>query len=212
MNRWWLAIIHFFGPRSNVEKDLLLRWKVKTKTNEVLRQEFLDRYVPKVLELGFTFPSPVPYKDEESGHWLINDEDIDWEPLEAMKRTRARRPHGVSPRASRCTTTTAGCARRWPSRRSTARLTMEVYEVFRRTGTRSRSSTAATVIAPDSEMALVMAKECFLRRRRRRASLGRPSHRHPLVLKTSRCSRSLPTSRTASTSGYRDVVKKREKA
>jgi ring-1,2-phenylacetyl-CoA epoxidase subunit PaaA len=86
LNRWWLAIIHFFGPKSNVEKDLLLRWKVKTKTNEVLRQEFLDRYVPKVLELGFTLPAPVPYKDEATGHWLIRDEDIDWEPLEAVKR------------------------------------------------------------------------------------------------------------------------------
>jgi ring-1,2-phenylacetyl-CoA epoxidase subunit PaaA len=86
LDRWWLAIIHFFGPRSNPEKDLLLRWKVKTETNENLRQEFLDRYVPKILELGFTLPAPVPYLDEASGHWLINDEDIDWEPLEGIKR------------------------------------------------------------------------------------------------------------------------------
>ncbi len=86
LDRWWLAIIHFFGPRSNPEKDLLLRWKVKTETNENLRQEFLDRYVPKILELGFTIPAPVPYLDEASGHWLINDEDIDWEPLEGIKR------------------------------------------------------------------------------------------------------------------------------
>lgn len=84
LNRWWLAIIHFFGPRSNVEKDLLLRWKVKTRTNEDLRQEFLDRYVPKILELGFTFPKPVPF--EQDGHWMIRDEDIDWQPLEAVKR------------------------------------------------------------------------------------------------------------------------------
>ena len=84
LNRWWLAIIHFFGPRSNVEKDLLLRWKVKTRTNEDLRQEFLDRYVPKILELGYTFPDPVPY--ESDGHWLIRDEDIDWAPLDAIKR------------------------------------------------------------------------------------------------------------------------------
>ena len=83
LNRWWLAIIHFFGPKSNVEKDLLLRWKVKTRTNEDLRQEFLDRYVPKILELGYTLPDPVPY---ESAHWLISDEDIDWQPLDAIKR------------------------------------------------------------------------------------------------------------------------------
>ncbi len=84
LDRWWLAIIHFFGPRSNVEKDLLLRWKVKTRTNEDLRQEFLDRYVPKIFELGFTLPTPTPY--EADGHWVINDDDIDWAPLEAIKR------------------------------------------------------------------------------------------------------------------------------
>ena len=84
LNRWWLPIIHFFGPKSNVAKDLLLRWKVKTRTNEDLRQEFLDRYVPKVLELGFEFPTPVPHN--EDAHWLIKDEDIDWDPLDAIKR------------------------------------------------------------------------------------------------------------------------------
>jgi len=88
VDRWWLAIIHFFGPRSNVEKDLLLRWKVKTRTNEDQRQEFLDRYVPKILELGFTITTPTPYYDEASGHWLINDDDIDWEPLEAIKKNQ----------------------------------------------------------------------------------------------------------------------------
>jgi ring-1,2-phenylacetyl-CoA epoxidase subunit PaaA len=88
VNRWWLAIIHFFGPKSNVAKDLLLRWKVKTRTNEDLRQEFLDRYVPKVLELGFTLPDPVPHLDEASGHWIVRDEDIDWEPLNAIKKNQ----------------------------------------------------------------------------------------------------------------------------
>ncbi|MGH2755059.1 MAG: 1,2-phenylacetyl-CoA epoxidase subunit PaaA [Actinomycetota bacterium] len=86
IDRWWLAIIHFFGPRSNVAKDLLLRWKVKTRTNEDQRQEFLDRYVPKIVELGFTIPTPTPYFDEDSGHWLIREEEIDWEPLEAIKK------------------------------------------------------------------------------------------------------------------------------
>jgi ring-1,2-phenylacetyl-CoA epoxidase subunit PaaA len=87
LDRWWLAIIHFFGPRSNPNKDLLLRWKVKTRTNEDLRQEFLDRYVPKVLELGFSFPQPVPYLDDD-GHWRVREEDIDWGPLEAVKRNQ----------------------------------------------------------------------------------------------------------------------------
>jgi len=93
LDRWWLAIIHFFGPRSNVAKDLLLRWKVKTRTNEDLRQEFLDRYVPKILELGFTIPTPTPYHDTATGHWLINDDDIDWEPLEAVKKNDGPETH-----------------------------------------------------------------------------------------------------------------------
>jgi ring-1,2-phenylacetyl-CoA epoxidase subunit PaaA len=84
LDRWWLPIIHFFGPKSNVAKDLLLRWKVKTRTNEDLRQEFLDRYVPKVLELGFEFPTPVPHKDDD-GHWRLHEDDIDWGPLDAVK-------------------------------------------------------------------------------------------------------------------------------
>jgi ring-1,2-phenylacetyl-CoA epoxidase subunit PaaA len=84
LNRWWLPIVHFFGPKSNVAKDLLLRWKVKTRTNEDLRAEFLDRYVPKVLELGFEFPTPVPFLAD--GHCLVRDDDIDWEPLEAVKK------------------------------------------------------------------------------------------------------------------------------
>jgi len=84
LDRWWLPIIHFFGPRSNVEKDLLLRWKVKTRTNEDLRQEFLDRYVPKILELGFTFPQPVPRKDGD--HHVVDDAEIDWAPLDSIKK------------------------------------------------------------------------------------------------------------------------------
>jgi ring-1,2-phenylacetyl-CoA epoxidase subunit PaaA len=84
LNRWWLAIIHFFGPRSNVEKDLLLRWKVKTRTNEDLRQEFLDRYVPKILELGFTLPTPIPHQSGD--HYLIDEADIDWAPLDSIKK------------------------------------------------------------------------------------------------------------------------------
>ncbi|HYO61267.1 MAG TPA: Phenylacetic acid catabolic protein, partial [Actinomycetota bacterium] len=85
LNRWWLAIIHFFGPRSNVEKDLLLRWKVKTRTNEDLRNEFLDRYVPKIYELGFTIPAPVPVQDDD-GHWVLVEDEIDWAPLDSIKR------------------------------------------------------------------------------------------------------------------------------
>jgi ring-1,2-phenylacetyl-CoA epoxidase subunit PaaA len=86
LDRWWLAIIHFFGPRSNVEKDLLLRWKVKTRTNEDQRGEFLDRYVPKIMELGYTLSTPTPV--HQDGHWVIDEDEIDWGPLESIKRNQ----------------------------------------------------------------------------------------------------------------------------
>jgi ring-1,2-phenylacetyl-CoA epoxidase subunit PaaA len=86
LDRWWLAIIHFFGPRSNVEKDLLLRWKVKTRTNEDQRGEFLDRYVPKIMELGYTLSTPTPVLQD--GHWVIDEDEIDWGPLESIKRNQ----------------------------------------------------------------------------------------------------------------------------
>ena len=42
---------------------------------------------------------------------------------------------------------------------------METYEVFRRAGHKNPFEHCGTVIASDPEMALLMAKECFLRRR-----------------------------------------------
>jgi ring-1,2-phenylacetyl-CoA epoxidase subunit PaaB len=41
---------------------------------------------------------------------------------------------------------------------------MEVYEVFRRSGHKDPFEHAGSVTAPDPEMALLMAKECFFRR------------------------------------------------
>jgi ring-1,2-phenylacetyl-CoA epoxidase subunit PaaB len=41
---------------------------------------------------------------------------------------------------------------------------METFEVFRRGGHKEPFAHSGTVIAPDPEMALLLAKECFLRR------------------------------------------------
>jgi ring-1,2-phenylacetyl-CoA epoxidase subunit PaaB len=42
---------------------------------------------------------------------------------------------------------------------------MEIYEVFRRTGHKEPFEHCGSVIASDPEMALLLAKECFVRRR-----------------------------------------------
>ncbi|MCA1840667.1 MAG: 1,2-phenylacetyl-CoA epoxidase subunit PaaA [Actinomycetota bacterium] len=76
LNRWWEAIMHFFGPPSNPAKDVLLKWNIKSKTNEALRTEFLDHYVPRIFDLGFELPDKGLHFDESTGHWVPGE--IDW--------------------------------------------------------------------------------------------------------------------------------------
>jgi ring-1,2-phenylacetyl-CoA epoxidase subunit PaaB len=88
---------------------------------------------------------------------------------------------------------------------------MDIYEVFKRSGHKDPFSHAGTVMAPDSEMALIMAKECFLRRREgehlwvtRRSDIHSFSDESLLEIASDKNYR-FPEA-------YRDVVTKREKA
>ncbi|MBW3588423.1 MAG: 1,2-phenylacetyl-CoA epoxidase subunit A [Actinobacteria bacterium] len=79
LDRWWEPIMHFYGPPSNPDKDVLLKYRVKSKSNEELRQEFLDHYVPRILDLGFELPDNGLHHDSESGQWIHGE--IDWDPF-----------------------------------------------------------------------------------------------------------------------------------
>ena len=88
---------------------------------------------------------------------------------------------------------------------------MEVYEVFRRTGHKDPFEHCGAVIAPDPEMALLMSKECFLRRREgqhlwvvRRSDVHSFEDESLLEIAADKSYRFAE--------GYRDVVKKRERA
>ena len=88
---------------------------------------------------------------------------------------------------------------------------MNVYEVFRRSGHKDPFEHCGAVIAPDPQMALIMAKECFLRRREgdhlwvvRRSDVHSFSDESLLEISADKSYRFA--------SAYRDVVKKREKA
>ena len=60
LNRWWPPIMHFFGPsdKISVHTETLMKWKVKMMSNDAMRQQFLDMYVPKIWDLGLTLPDP----------------------------------------------------------------------------------------------------------------------------------------------------------
>ena len=75
--RWWGPIMQFHGTRMPAESDLVLQYRIKTKDNESLRQEFLDGYVPQIRELGLEIPDPALRYDEAQGLWLYTEPDWD---------------------------------------------------------------------------------------------------------------------------------------
>jgi ring-1,2-phenylacetyl-CoA epoxidase subunit PaaA len=79
LNRWWAPMMHFFGPSDKISAhtEILMRWKVKMSSNDDMRNQFLDMYVPKIRELGFTIPDPGLRKDLEAGKWRYTEPD--WE-------------------------------------------------------------------------------------------------------------------------------------
>jgi ring-1,2-phenylacetyl-CoA epoxidase subunit PaaA len=79
LNRWWQPIMHFFGPsdKMSVHTEKLMRWKVKMASNDDMRQQFLNTYVPKVWELGLTLPDPNLKKNAETNKWDYTEPDWD---------------------------------------------------------------------------------------------------------------------------------------
>ena len=65
------------GPRSPRERDRDLHWRIKAKTSEELRQEFLGIYVPRILELGLTIPDPDLRFDAAADAWRYGEPDWD---------------------------------------------------------------------------------------------------------------------------------------
>jgi ring-1,2-phenylacetyl-CoA epoxidase subunit PaaA len=77
LDRWWGPLMQMHGPRSERSKDRDIHWRIKAKTSEELRQEFLGIYVPRVRELGLTLPDPDLRYDEVAGQWSFGEPDWD---------------------------------------------------------------------------------------------------------------------------------------
>lgn len=79
LNRWWWPALMMFGPTDDHSPNTAqsLKWKVKRKTNDELRQEFIDKTVPQAEFLGLTIPDPDLKWNEELGHYDFGP--IDWE-------------------------------------------------------------------------------------------------------------------------------------
>lgn len=79
LTRWWWPTLMMFGPHDSESSNsaILTRWGVKTKSNDTLRQEFVNENVPELLELGLTVPDPELKFNEETGNWDFGE--IDWD-------------------------------------------------------------------------------------------------------------------------------------
>ncbi len=82
LNRWWGPLMQMHGPRSDRAKDRDIHWRIKAKTSEELRQEFLSIYVPRIRELGLTLPDPELRRDEATGEWRYTEPD--WQELRTV--------------------------------------------------------------------------------------------------------------------------------
>ncbi len=79
LNRWWWPSLMMFGPHDSDSPNsgTLLRWGVKTRTNDQLRQEFLNDLVPELHALGLTLPDPALRYDDATKNWISGP--IDWD-------------------------------------------------------------------------------------------------------------------------------------
>jgi ring-1,2-phenylacetyl-CoA epoxidase subunit PaaA len=77
LDRWWGPLMQMHGPRSDRAKDRDIHWRIKAKTSEELRQEFLGIYVPRIRELGLTLPDPELRLDESTAEWRYTEPDWD---------------------------------------------------------------------------------------------------------------------------------------
>ena len=78
LNRWWWPTLMMFGPHdtNSANSGELIRWGIKTKTNDELRQMFVNQLVPALQALGLTLPDPALHYDAETGNWLTGE--INW--------------------------------------------------------------------------------------------------------------------------------------
>jgi ring-1,2-phenylacetyl-CoA epoxidase subunit PaaA len=82
LNRWWGPLMQMHGPRGDRAKDRDIHWRIKAKTSDELRQEFLSIYVPRIWELGLTLPDPELRLDAATGEWLFTEPD--WQELRTV--------------------------------------------------------------------------------------------------------------------------------
>jgi len=79
INRWWWPSLMMFGPKDSesTNSDQSMKWKIKRKTNDELRQSFIDMIAEQIKLLGMTLPDPNLKWNENRKHYDFGE--INWE-------------------------------------------------------------------------------------------------------------------------------------
>ena len=79
LNRFWWPSIMMFGPQDSESprSGNAMKWKIKRKTNDELRQNFIDKTVGQAEVIGLTIPDPDLKWNEERGHYDFGE--MDWD-------------------------------------------------------------------------------------------------------------------------------------
>lgn len=79
LNRWWWPSLMMFGPTDDHSPNSAqsMKWRIKRKSNDELRQEFIDKTVPQAEFIGLTIPDPDLKWNDEKGHYDFGD--INWD-------------------------------------------------------------------------------------------------------------------------------------
>jgi ring-1,2-phenylacetyl-CoA epoxidase subunit PaaA len=79
INRWWWPSLMMFGPHDSesTNSEQSMKWKIKRKTNDELRQNFVDMCAEQVKVLGMKLPDDKLKWNEKRMHYDFGE--INWD-------------------------------------------------------------------------------------------------------------------------------------
>lgn len=79
INRWWWPALMMFGPKDSesTNSDQSMKWKIKRKSNDELRQNFVDMIAEQIKTLGMHLPDDKLQWNEERRHYDFGE--INWD-------------------------------------------------------------------------------------------------------------------------------------
>jgi len=84
LNRWWWPSLMMFGPHDgeSAHSAQSMKWKIKRRSNDDLRQQYVDQAVQQALAIGLEVPDPDLVWNESRGHYDFGE--IDWAEFERV--------------------------------------------------------------------------------------------------------------------------------